>query len=222
MSNGELTPPTKPGTEPEGNQAINQKRRKLAKAGLGAGAVMATLASRPVFANACSISGMMSGNVSHPGQQPCQGCTPGYWKVQPHLGNWPMGFTPGDWSKRNKCDQPDTTGTRFHDWFAGDMYGNLSLLQVMHLEGGNPDSACQFLPRDLPSSCPTTCHSGCKCVDPYQLGAHAAAALLNAAKGINYGYEAGDITGMYNSQYAANPEGLKSVFKTLNERNCPL
>lgn len=229
MKKDELTPTTDIGAEGTESQAIDQNRRKLAKAGLGAGAVIASLASRPVFANACTISGMMSGNASHPGEKPCEGCTPGYWGAQPHMDSWPTGFNAGDWAKHDKCDQPDATGTRFHDWFGGDMYGNLSLLQVMHLQGGNP-GGCQILPKDYPApgACPVGCYDAkkgeckVKCVDPYQLGAHAAAALLNAASGINYGYEVGDITSMYNSAYASDPEGLKEAFRTLNERYCPL
>ena len=84
------TPPEAPQ-----NDAINPGRRKLAGAALGAGAVF-TLASRPVWANQCTISGMASGNLSAP-RVTCDGCTPGYWKQDQHLDAWiPTGFRPLD------------------------------------------------------------------------------------------------------------------------------
>ncbi|MFP5382055.1 MAG: hypothetical protein ACLGG4_07300 [Gammaproteobacteria bacterium] len=83
----DLTPEhqdTTPGTT--STEPANPSRRKLTGAALGATAVF-TLSSRPVWANQCSISGMMSGNLSKP-QVVCEGCTPGYWKVPPHFDSW--------------------------------------------------------------------------------------------------------------------------------------
>lgn len=74
------TPPV-PAAEPS-----NPARRRLAGAALGAGAVF-TLSSRPVWASQCSISGMISGNLSKP-KVTCEGCTPGYWKQDQHLDSW--------------------------------------------------------------------------------------------------------------------------------------
>lgn len=77
------------------NDAVDASRRKLTGAVLGAGAVF-TLASRPVWANQCTISGMQSGNLSKP-QETCDGCTPGYWKVPPHYDSWvATGFSTTD------------------------------------------------------------------------------------------------------------------------------
>lgn len=80
--------PVSRSTPPEAAQkeAIDQSRRKLTGAALGVSAVF-TLASRPVWANQCTISGMASGNLSKP-QEICGGCTPGYWKVPVHLDSW--------------------------------------------------------------------------------------------------------------------------------------
>ncbi|MBW8371052.1 MAG: hypothetical protein K0M66_08765 [Thiobacillus sp.] len=80
-SKNQDTPP-----EASQNDAIDQSRRKLTGAALGVSAVF-TLASRPVWANQCTISGMASGNLSAP-KVTCQGCTPGYWKVDKHLNAW--------------------------------------------------------------------------------------------------------------------------------------
>ena len=49
--------------------AFMARRRQLAKLGFGA-PVLATLASRPVFAAPC-LSNMMSGNLSHPNRGNC-------------------------------------------------------------------------------------------------------------------------------------------------------
>ncbi len=75
------TTPGTPSAEPS-----NPSRRRLAGAALGAGAVF-TLSSRPVWASQCSISGMISGNLSKP-KVACEGCTPGYWKQDQHLDSW--------------------------------------------------------------------------------------------------------------------------------------
>jgi hypothetical protein len=68
------------------NDTVDQSRRKLTGAAIGVSAVF-TLASRPVWANQCTISGMASGNLSAP-KVTCEGCTPGYWKQQQHLDSW--------------------------------------------------------------------------------------------------------------------------------------
>lgn len=90
--------PKNPDTPPEASQtpAVDPSRRKLAGAALGAAAVF-TLSSRPVWANQCTISGMMSGNLSAPKGEPCAGCTPGYWMQDQHLDSWvPTGFKTTD------------------------------------------------------------------------------------------------------------------------------
>jgi len=69
------------------NDVIDTSRRKLTGTALGVAAVF-TLASRPVWANQCTISGMMSGNLSAPKGPACEGCTPGYWKEDVHLDSW--------------------------------------------------------------------------------------------------------------------------------------
>lgn len=62
--------------------AVDNARRKLAGTALGVAAVF-TLSSRPVWATGgqqCTISGMMSGNLSAPKGSSCEGCRPDYWK----------------------------------------------------------------------------------------------------------------------------------------------
>jgi hypothetical protein len=109
--------------------AIDTSRRKLAGTALGVAAVF-TLASRPVWASQCTISGMMSGNLSAPKGPACEGCTPGYWKVDVHLDSWPAtGFKTTD--KFNTVfgvtQYVKTNGTPY------------TLLEVMRLLNGSGD-----------------------------------------------------------------------------------
>ena len=71
-----------------------------------------------------------------------------------------------------------------------------TLLEVMHLKGNE---------------------------DPIfpKLGAHAVAALLNAASSINYGYTSGEIITLFRNN-KSNPEALKNALDDLNNRGCPL
>ena len=74
--------------------AFMARRRQLAKLGFGA-PVLATLASRPVFAGQC-LSNMMSGNLSDPNRGKCaKGSSPGGWG---QLGGQVQGYsTAGAW-----------------------------------------------------------------------------------------------------------------------------
>lgn len=186
---------------PEASPPVDPARRKLTGAALGAGAVF-TLSSRPVWASRCTISGMMSGNLSKP-METCHGCTPGYWKVDQHLDSWAAtGFTPLDVKDHmgNIIKKADT----FNKVFGVTQYvksngAEYTLLEVMRdlNGGGDPIST--------------------------NLGFHAVAALLNAAHpSVNYGYTAGEIIDLFKANYLSNGAALKDSFAMLNERVCPL
>lgn len=88
------------GAEPVAQDGVaSDSRRRFTKTGLGAGAVIATLASQPVLGAVpynCTISGHVSGNVSSHGQPTsCAiGYSHGYWKnTEQHT--WPLPFQPG-------------------------------------------------------------------------------------------------------------------------------
>ncbi len=231
-------------TPPESSQdeAIDQSRRKLTGAALGVSAVF-TLASRPVWANQCTVSGMASGNLSAP-QVTCEGCTPGYWKVCQHLDSWvATGFSPSDTFNAvfGVTQYVDCKGTPY------------TLLDVMYLNGGSylcglESSEASFLgvtggkggkkdktqvngvnqdanPGGAPANCTNGDAFGDLGGDPVSenLGFHAVAALLCAAHpNVNYGYTPGEIINLFQSNYTSNGAALKDTFAMLNERGCPL
>ncbi|MDP2265616.1 MAG: hypothetical protein Q8J70_03605 [Thiobacillus sp.] len=198
--------------EAKPDDAFNPSRRKLTGAALGVSAVF-TLASRPVWANQCSISGMASGNISAP-KVICGGCTPGYWMQCQHLDSWAVaGFNTDD---------------IFNTVFGVTQYINpqnnkpYTLLQVMGLQGsGNctPDRAqpnCSAKPNGNAIG-----KMGCDPVS-VNLGFHAVAALLNAAHpGVNYGYTPGELTALFRNNLHRAAQ-LKDSLAMLNERDCPL
>ncbi|MFZ3042953.1 MAG: hypothetical protein WA108_14400 [Thiobacillus sp.] len=239
-SNTQDTPP-----DVSQDDSIDHSRRKLTGAALGVSAVF-TLASRPVWANQCSISGMASGNLSQP-QETCEGCTPGYWKVCQHLDSW-SGFQTTDTfnSVFGVTQYVDCKGTPY------------TLLDVMYLNGGGyvcglePEGTVSFLglagkdknkdkdkpvkvtdngsnqdahPDGAPANCTSGNAFGDLGGDPISpnLGFHAVAALLNAAhSSVNYGYTPGEILDLFKNNYQTNPEALKNSLAMLNERVCPL
>lgn len=216
-------------TPPETTQdeEINPSRRKLTGTVLGVSAVF-TLASRPVWANQCSISGMASGNLSAP-KVTCEGCTPGYWKVCQHLDSWgPTGFKPTDTFNTvfGVSNYVDCKGTPY------------TLLDVMYLNGGSyicgmpiPGNGNVKDPNNQPANPggpPADCSQGNAFGDlggdpiSENLGFHAVAALLSAAHpGVNYGYTSGEIILLFkNNLHRA--AALKDTLAMLNERGCPL
>ena len=79
--------PVVPGSDNHGAPAVDRSRRRLAGAGLSASVLM-TLASRSALADHCTVSGMLSGNLSRPDADvQCFGKRPSYWKRNPN--NWP-------------------------------------------------------------------------------------------------------------------------------------
>jgi hypothetical protein len=197
---------------------VDHSRRKLTGAALGASAIF-TLASRPVWANQCSISGMASGNLSAP-KVTCHGCTPGYWKECQHLDSWAVtGYSP-----TQSFNQVFGT-TRYKDCNGTDY----TLLDVLCLNGGR--YSCFGSKKNKPANpggAPASCTTGAAFNDlggdPVypNLGFHAVAALLNAAHpDVNYGYDPEDIKILFRDNQH-RPGELKDSLAMLNERECPL
>jgi hypothetical protein len=200
------------------DETVDGSRRKLTGAALGASAVF-TLASRPVWASQCSISGMASGNLSAPHQETCEGCTPGYWMVCQHLSNWVL-YSPTDTfnSVFGVTNYVDCKGTPY------------TLLDVMYLNGngyscgpgGNKDAN----PEGPLPTCSNGKAFGKLGGDPVSenLGFHAVAALLNAAHpNVNYGYTPAEVINLFqNSVFNGQGAALKDALDMLNNRGCPL
>lgn len=160
--NGEMEKTQFPHDLADQTKSVDESRRSFAKSGLAVSGVLLTLASRPVLGCVCeSPSGFLSGNVSVHGTPPtCSGRTPGYWGTHPE--QWPSPYKAGTCTR--SCNHPKnwtTAGaTKFKDVFNcnnhGSIYAAYTMFQVVWSGGGG---------------------------DPYQLGAHIVAALLNARKG---------------------------------------
>lgn len=192
---------------------FSPSRRRLTGAALGVSAVF-TLASRPVWANQCTISGMASGNLSAPKGPACAGCTPGYWSKCQHLDSWAAtGFKPND---------------KFNTVFGVTQYVNpknnqpYTLLECLGLRG---NGSCSPDPQQPDCSIKSTGlaigNMGCDPVS-VNLGFHAVAALLNAAHpNVNYGYTVGELTALFRSNLHRASQ-LKDSLAMLNERGCPL
>jgi hypothetical protein len=169
-------------------KSLDKSRRSFAKSGLVASGVLLTLSSRPVLGQSVckSPSGFESGNLSFHGTPiTCSGRTPGYWGANSNttgiIGkqSWPSPYladttktsttttttstAPGSTKKGAASSTTTITihGTMFKDIFRCSSFGKglagLSLSEVL-LQGGTGD--------------------------PYQLGAHSIAALLNARSGL--------------------------------------
>lgn len=160
--------------QPEPGVPVDTSRRRLTGAGLGMSAIF-TLASRPVLAACTSPSAAASVNLSQHGTPTqCSGRTPGYWKNPKKASAWPGPYSQGTCTE-SKSDKGNggcssspsnwTGGTLFHSVFGGAKFQQLSLTQVMTLNNNSYQNIS----------------------DPDNLGAHIAAALLNAASGKTQG-----------------------------------
>lgn len=189
-----------PGPESHGADPTRREagRRRFLKQAAGASPVLLSLASRPAFGNRCTISGMMSGNASTaPDAEPCEGCTPGYWKVLQHKYDWgPTGYTYCDRFRDVFGFLPAVTGDPAVD------DESLTLLQALCLQGGGAVDGCNW--RAL-----------CR---------HLVAGLLNSNHpDVNYGYDGGTYYQMVKARILNGEcEPLKDDLEMLNERWCTL
>lgn len=160
----------------------SENRRRLLKGVAAATPVIMTVASRPVLGAQCTPSAWVSGNLSDHGRDAisCGGRSPGYYKTRPEAWAGTM-FDPGTCARTTRmgtCKVYRPDGTPFHRFsrlrrrgvFPGHYYHNKTLMQVLWLRGHE---------------------------DPYRLGAHIVAALLNAASIPEYGLSVRDVIRMY-------------------------
>lgn len=150
---------------------VSVERRRLIK-GVATGSVLMTVANRPAMGAWCTPSAWVSGNLSQPDKlrKTCGGRSPGFWRTR--VERWPSRYSPGTCatSTPGTCTSYNDDGTPFHmalinaaglrGVFYGTTFGTRTLMQVLWLEGSG---------------------------DPYRLGAHIIAGLLNAATVPDYG-----------------------------------
>jgi len=96
--------------------ATDRARRRLLRS-LFAAPVLMSIPGRQVFAGACTLSGMMSGNVSNASDD----CS----------NRQALGLAPREWSRFDTPCLLDREWTRFVDVFGSDKFGDLSLLETL-------------------------------------------------------------------------------------------
>ena len=74
-------------------ESLRKGRRRFIKMAIVTAPVILTVASRPVWARNCSLSGQLSGNLSGPDDCFGEGCSPGFWKN--HKSKWHLAYLPG-------------------------------------------------------------------------------------------------------------------------------
>jgi len=191
--------PGNDGTTIEREQLSNSRRRLLKNAVMAAPVIL-TVASRPVWARNCTLSGQLSGNLSDQDiDSDCggEGCTPGYWKNHPQ-----------SWSK----DIPEYL--MFDTVFGTNVFPGMTLGEVIGL--------CSKKVH-LKSKINLPCH---KCVNQtIRLGFHAVAAIQNAATAVKYDLTVEDVIAEVQSAYKSGSkhriEALKDRLDSLNNQYCP-
>lgn len=212
--------PHGPSRTTDEGQGVDHSRRSFSKAGLIAAPVIMTLSSKSALGMnyRCTVSGMISGNLSQPGTiDQCAGGLPTYW-VGPNFfqqsGN-------GKITQIAAWPSPYQGVSPFHASFGGIFAGSMftytqgsgigstkcySLYEVVQLTAGAtiPDSR-----------------------DPYQLGAHTVAALLNATASVagqyqfgggrEYGLTPNQVVSLFNTYSSTKPNELKTLFAIWNE-----
>lgn len=172
----------------EVNKALKEKakaetanpdsRRRFLKGAAGATPILMTVASRPALGAQCTPSAWVSGNLSDHGHErlTCGGRSPGYWKARAEMWSTTR-YQPGTCSQKldyrnNTCTAYNGDGTPFNAVFAtgNRYYDGKTLMQVLWLQGNE---------------------------DPFQLGAHIVAALLNADSIPDYGMRPEDVVDIY-------------------------
>ncbi|RMG29232.1 MAG: hypothetical protein D6721_06645 [Gammaproteobacteria bacterium] len=186
-----------------GEAARGATRRQVLRSAAAAAPVLMSVTGRPALAAAqCTVSGMLSGNLSGP-HRTCEGCSPGYWKQEQHFHNWQAPYRP-----KAEHGQPASRWTEYFPALpgmggSGGLPSDLTLLDALRLHGNTQAEA---------------------------LARQAVAALLNGAYqratgGMNFGYTDGDVIDLYR-QLLDDPqvslEDMADLFEMLNERHCPL
>ena len=194
---------------PESEAAVDQSKRKFAKTGLLAAPAILTLANKPAWAGyRCTLSGQLSGNLSHPdANEVCggEGCSPGYWKN--HVDSWHPDLPPS---------------MLFETVFNVGAFPGNTLLEIAAVETdnsfrGTPAPGCFFTRPQEESHY----HNMLR-----QLGFHAVAGLQNAATSVSYDLTVEEVIASFRNAYLSCDvylmEEAKTTLDFLNNQYCPL
>lgn len=192
-----------------GHSENKENRRKFLKGAVVSAPVILSIASRPVWARGCSLSGQLSGNLSDAqAEEPCQGegCSSKYWCINGH-----------------RFHQNYPADMMFDNAFGVNAYPGKSLMQVCsHVEDQE---------MVLPYNCQGTMMDGNdgnqQCYNELRdLGSQAVAALQNAASPLKYDLNVESVIASFQAAYNLGTleaiEETKLAFKRLNSQYCPL
>lgn len=158
------------------------RRRRRMLVGGASTAVLVTLAGRPAWGSSCTPSALASANASgRHDYSTCAGKSAGYWK---DVQRWPGSVNPKD---------------RFHLFFGGNRFGDLTLGEVINLPGGPSSGYRNF----------------------HEIGLHTVGAFVNAhafrlgsLQG-DFGYTPQQIVDIYNFYSAAE---AAAFFEQINNQ----
>jgi hypothetical protein len=156
------------GDQTDGVSPASEGSRRRFLKGAAVGSVLFSISGRPAWGSSCTPSALASANAS--GQHDYSTCaskSAGYWKT--HLDQWPI---PHD--------------QKFHGVFSGGRYGDLTLGEVINLQGND------------------TVYN-----NEHNIGMHAVGALVNAhqfplgSEFGEFGYTPDQVVAIYNNVDAA-------------------
>lgn len=194
------------------NQEDRQSRRKFIKGAAIATPIILSVASRPVWARNCSLSGQLSGNLSDQDGIPCfgEGCTTGFWQQK--------GYT------SNSYHPKFPPNMLFYDAFGRNAFPNKTLYEVvsgklLDQEMNVPLTCVDVSPSPAANS--NVCGNMLR-----QLGAQAVAALQNAASPMKYDLDVATVILSFQKSYdngtVVAMEDTKNAFDLKNNQFCPL
>lgn len=184
-------------------QSQSQSRRKFIKGAAAATPIILSVASRPVWARNCSLSGQLSGNLSDQDGQTChgEGCSTDFWMQRANVNLYHPQFPPH---------------MLFVDAFDRDAFPGKTLFDVIQRN---------VIPGQIaiPFGCSPT--GDCK-KTLLDLGAEAVAALQNSASSIKFDLDLDTVILSFQKAYdrgtAAAMLDTIIAFNRFNGQHCPL
>jgi hypothetical protein len=184
-------------------QSKNQSRRKFIKGAAAATPIVLSVASRPVWARNCSLSGQLSGNLSNDDGTPCagEGCSTDFWGQSINSSLFHPKFPPQ---------------MLFYEAFGRNPFPGKTLFQVVSKNIANNEIAVQL-------GCKPT--SECRTA-LLELGAQAVAALQNTTSPVKYDLNLDTVILSFQKSFdvgtALAMQDTLAAFQRFNNQYCPL